>query len=112
MKKFLFSLSCMATLGMLFSLVAQASERQQCYYPKQYQTFRAPGYHPNAYDDGYREGTETARRGEAYQPRSSGGEFGRGFQEGYYHQPYTGQRNIVRDRRQAYATMQCRTFSE
>jgi hypothetical protein len=51
--------------------------------------------HPHAYADGYREGQQSARRGEDYKPRSTGGEFARGFDDGYYNRRYTGQEYVV-----------------
>ena len=47
--------------------------------------------HPHAYADGYREGEQSARNREAYKPRTAGGEFARGFEDGYFNRPYTGQ---------------------
>jgi glucan-binding YG repeat protein len=47
--------------------------------------------HPNAYADGYREGKVNAQKGEKYAPRSGGGEFSRGFDDGYYGKNSTGQ---------------------
>ena len=37
----------------------------------------------SAYQDGYSEGRESYRSAEAYRPRTSGGEFARGFDDGY-----------------------------
>lgn len=47
--------------------------------------------HPNAYVDGYREGKMSAQKGEKYSPRTGGGEFGRGFDDGYNRKESTGQ---------------------
>ncbi|MEH2291977.1 hypothetical protein [Nostoc sp.] len=51
--------------------------------------------HPHAYANGYREGEQSARNREAYKPRTAGGEFARGFQDGYLNLPYAGQENVV-----------------
>ncbi|MGK7945505.1 MAG: hypothetical protein AB4058_13645 [Microcystaceae cyanobacterium] len=47
--------------------------------------------HPSAYQDGYGEGRLSAQRGDKYEPRTAGGEFGRGFDDGYYGNNNTGQ---------------------
>ena len=47
--------------------------------------------HPNAYTDGYREGKMNAQKGEKYVARTGGGEFSRGFDDGYYGKNSTGQ---------------------
>ncbi|MHC5862733.1 hypothetical protein [Nostoc sp.] len=51
--------------------------------------------HPHAYADGYREGEQTARNRVAYKPRAVGGEFARGFEDGYFNLPYAGQETVV-----------------
>ncbi|MEH2376182.1 hypothetical protein [Nostoc sp.] len=51
--------------------------------------------HSHAYANGYREGEQSARNREAYKPRTGGGEFARGFQDGYLNLPYAGQENVV-----------------
>lgn len=63
--------------------------------------------HPTAYADGYREGQNNRLSGQPYQPRNAGGEFARGFDDGYYNRPYTGQRYIVPDTVNSYTTMNC-----
>lgn len=50
---------------------------------------------PHAYADGFREGEQSARNRVAYKPRTVGGEFARGFQDGYLNLPYAGQENVV-----------------
>lgn len=52
-------------------------------------------YHPNAYKDGYREGEQSLKEKKPYKPRTAGGEFGRGFEDGYYGRKFTGQRQEV-----------------
>ena len=51
--------------------------------------------HPNAYADGFRQGEQSARDGKAYRPRTAGGEFARGFEDGYFNRPYTGQKVVI-----------------
>jgi hypothetical protein len=51
--------------------------------------------HSQAYADGYRQGQQSFREGQAYQPRTVGGDFGRGFEDGYFNRPYTGQQVVV-----------------
>ena len=51
--------------------------------------------HPHAYADGYRQGEQSARDGKAYKPRTAGGEFAQGFEDGYFNRPYTGQKVVV-----------------
>lgn len=67
--------------------------------------------HPAAYRDGYREGQRSVRKNEAYKPRSVGGEFARGFDDGYYDHPFDGQQYAVDDRVEAYTTNQCETYT-
>jgi hypothetical protein len=49
----------------------------------------------HAYADGYREGEQSARNKQAYQPQTTRGEFARGFHDGYFNLPYNGQENVV-----------------
>jgi hypothetical protein len=49
----------------------------------------------HAYADGYREGEQSARNRVAYKPRTVGGEFARGFEDGYFNLPYSGQETVV-----------------
>lgn len=103
-------------LGLLsiseFSLgaMAIAGQIQYCYPIQKTRTLQDPGSHPQAYDNGYREGAATARAKKPYEPRSAGGEFARGFEDGYYGRPYAGQQNTVPDRTDTYSTKQCRTY--
>jgi hypothetical protein len=85
-----------------------AGQYQYCYPVTQYRTVRDPAYHPQAYEDGYREGANVARKSEKYEPRTVGGEFARGFDDGYEGRPLTGQRNTIADRQESYETSQCR----
>lgn len=92
------------------ALSAQAGQYQHCYPIQKTRTVEDPGYHPNAYDNGYREGAESSRKLESYQPRTAAGEFSRGFDDGYYGRLYTGQKNTVPNRQETYETSQCRTY--
>jgi hypothetical protein len=94
-----------------FPKLAQAAQYQHCYYSQKVRIIQDSGNHSNAYDDGYREGAEAARRGDAYEARSVGGEFARGFEDGYHNRPYTGQQNVVPDRTETYQTRECRNYS-
>jgi hypothetical protein len=87
-----------------------AGQYQYCYPVTQYRTVRDPAYHPQAYEDGYREGANVARKYEKYEPRTVGGEFARGFDEGYEGRPLAGQRNTIADRQESYETSQCRNY--
>ncbi|MEH2252959.1 hypothetical protein [Nostoc sp.] len=51
--------------------------------------------HPHAYANGFREGEQSARNRVAYKPRTGGGEFARGFEDGYLNLPYAGQEDVV-----------------
>jgi hypothetical protein len=55
-------------------------------------TERSDAYHPQAYNDGYREGIASKAKRETYQARSAGGEFARGFEDGYFGRTNSGQR--------------------
>jgi hypothetical protein len=55
-------------------------------------TWQSDAYNATAYADGYREGVESKAKRETYQVRSAGGEFARGFEDGYFGRKSTGQR--------------------
>ncbi|MGB3208325.1 MAG: hypothetical protein WBB28_25350 [Crinalium sp.] len=55
------------------------------------------GNHQNAYADGYREGQQSARDRQTYRPRTAGGNFDRGFYDGYYNRPYRDGRYLSRE---------------
>lgn len=63
-------------------------EQQELWFTKDN---RDNANHPGAYADGYREGRMNAQKGEKYVARSGGGEFSRGFDDGYYGNKSTGQ---------------------
>ncbi len=67
--------------------------------------------HPGAYRDGYIQGRQSASKRESYKPRTAGGEFAQGFRDGYYGRPFTGQKYVVPDTVQYYASGPCDTFS-
>ncbi|MBO3458185.1 hypothetical protein G7B40_017635 [Aetokthonos hydrillicola Thurmond2011] len=81
-----------------------------CYPYTQWLVREDPADHPQAYSDGYRQGRESSRKNEKYKPRTAGGEFARGFRDGYYGRSFTGQRVIVADRYQPYVTSNCGWF--
>lgn len=61
-------------------------ERQELYVAK------SAAYHAEAYSDGYREGSASKAKSETYRARTAGGEFARGFEDGYFGRRNTGQR--------------------
>ncbi len=56
---------------------------------------RSDAYHAQAYSDGYREGIASKAKRETYQARTAGGEFARGFEDGYFGRATSGQRYTV-----------------
>jgi hypothetical protein len=78
-----------------------------CYPVTRWFVDQDPGYHPRAYSDGYRQGRESANNRETYKPRTAGGEFSRGFDDGYYGKEFSGQKHIVVNAYQPYTTNQC-----
>ncbi len=82
--------------SLLFPQAAKADRVVSCYPVTENRVLKeSAADHPHAYADGYREGEQSARNREAYQPRTAGGEFARGFEDGYFNRPYTGQENVV-----------------
>ncbi len=55
-------------------------------------------YHPQAYADGYTQGQRSSADGDKYERRTAGGEFARGFKDGYYGKEFVGQKIVVPDR--------------
>jgi hypothetical protein len=90
------------TSALIFSETAQAGKRDRrerqetyCYPVNQKRVSRDSAYHPRAYTDGYRQGRASARKGDVYKPRTAGGEFARGFEDGYFGEEFSGQTHIV-----------------
>ncbi|MFB2769743.1 hypothetical protein ACE1AT_10705 [Pelatocladus sp. BLCC-F211] len=81
-----------------------------CYPITQWLVDEDPAYHPQAYADGYRQGRESAKKGNTYKPRTAGGEFARGFDDGYYGRKFAGQKNIVPNEYRPYTTTDCDWF--
>ena len=99
-------------VSFLFAPQAQATLYDDCYLVPQPVVIRNPASHPGAYADGYNEGQDSVRHGHAYKPRTAGGEFARGFEDGYYDRPFTGQKYAVEDRVEYYTSSPCEhTFS-
>jgi hypothetical protein len=98
-----------ASVSSCFCSIAQAKPKKTtvCVPVQQLRVVRDAADHPSAYRDGYREGQESARKNEVYKPRTVGGEFARGFEEGYYSQPFTGQQYEVPERLEAYTVQHC-----
>ncbi|HEY9652212.1 MAG TPA: hypothetical protein V6C95_16235 [Coleofasciculaceae cyanobacterium] len=88
-----------------------ADTQTVCYPVTQAQVIQNPADHPNAYADGYSEGRQSARKGETYRPRTAGGEFGRGYNDGYYGRDFTGQEYSVANRVEYYTSQQCNTYT-
>lgn len=78
-----------------------------CYPVTQWYIDEDAGYHPQAYADGYRQGRASANNGNQYKPRTAGGEFARGFDDGYYGREFAGQKQVVPNTVQPYTTTQC-----
>ncbi len=96
--------------SVVFTAQALASTYTDCYPVTQSRIIQNPADHPGAYADGYSEGRRSAGKREAYKPRTAGGEFARGFEDGYYKRPFTGQEYEVRDKVQHYTTQDCDTY--
>ncbi len=94
----------------VFTAQALASTYTACSPVTQSRIIQNPADHPDAYADGYSEGRRSASKGEAYKPRTVGGEFARGFEDGYYKRSFTGQEYEVRDKVQHYTTQLCDTY--
>ena len=95
-----------------FTQSAEADDRYTVCYPITHQKVSEDAAdHPGAYRDGYRQGTDSARDGEAYRPRTAGGEFARGYEDGYYGRRFSRQRYVVPNRVEYYTTQQCTTHT-
>ncbi|MDZ7965147.1 MAG: hypothetical protein RM368_09240 [Nostoc sp. DedSLP03] len=90
----IFSLIAGST-SLLFPQAAKADRVVYCRPVIDNRVLNSAANHPNAYTNGFREGQQSARNREAYKPRTVGGEFARGFQDGYLNLPYAGQENVV-----------------
>lgn len=97
-------------VSLIFAPQAQATIYDDCDLVPQVRIHRNPADHPDAYADGYSEGRQSIRKKEPYKPRTAGGEFARGFEDGYYGRSFTGQKYAVRDRVQYYTSQECDTF--
>ena len=95
----------------LFAQSANADTYSVCYPVTQQQVSQDAADHPSAYRDGYREGRESARDGDAYRPRSAGGEFARGYEDGYYGRRFAGQQYVIPNRVDYYTAQQCNTYT-
>jgi hypothetical protein len=81
-----------------------------CYPVTQWLVDEDPAYHPQAYADGYRQGQSSAKNGETYKPRTAGGEFARGFDDGYYRREFANQKQTVPNVIKPYTTSDCGWF--
>jgi hypothetical protein len=82
-----------------------------CYPVTSREIRQNPADHPGAYADGYSEGRRSASKGESFKPRTAGGEFARGFDDGYYGRSFTGQEYNVPDKVTYNTTSDCNTYS-
>ncbi|MBV9385868.1 MAG: hypothetical protein JOZ78_05505 [Chroococcidiopsidaceae cyanobacterium CP_BM_ER_R8_30] len=85
------ALLSLATISMplLFSQAARADE-VYCHPVTDKQVSRNSANYPNAYAAGYQAGEQRFRDGVGYKPQEEGGEFARGFEDGYFNRPYNG----------------------
>ncbi len=105
-------LSCAtAPVFLLFTQPAKADTATYCYPVTRREVIQNSADHPNAYANGYSEGLQIARKGEVYKPRTAGGEFSRGFDDGYYGRPFLGQRYAVPDQVREFTTQECETYT-
>lgn len=93
-----------------FSQPAKADLVSYCYPVTQRNVIQNAADHPGAYADGYSEGRKSRRDGDAYTARTAGGEFARGFEDGYYGRRFTGQEYVVRDKIERFTTQECNTY--
>jgi hypothetical protein len=110
-----------ATIFLLSNQPAEAHRYRYPYYRDYYRAYpirycypvtrwfvnQDPAYHPRAYSDGFRQGRESAKRGNSYKERTAGGEFARGFEDGYYGKEFRGQKHIVANVYQPFTTNEC-----
>ena len=93
--------------SLLFPQAAKADRVIYCHPVTDNRVIKDSADHPHAYADGYREGEQSARNREAYKPRTAGGEFARGFEDGYFNRPYTAQEDVVPNRIVQHTTQDC-----
>jgi len=79
------------SIPLLFSQAAKADQEIYCHPATGNQVSKNSVDSLHAYADGYREGEQSFRDGVAYKPRTEGGEFARGFEDGYFNRSYNGQ---------------------
>ncbi len=93
MKRIIASTLIILTIGSTFILYKEKAQAQaNCWTPSKDDD---PANHSEAYSDGYRQGVESAQKREKYRPRVVGGEFARGFKEGYDDSPYNNLNSTV-----------------
>lgn len=93
-----------------FSQPAKADIVTYCYPVTQSNVIKNAADHRGAYADGYSEGRKSQSDGDAYTPRTAGGEFARGFEDGYYGRRFTGQEYAVRDKIERFITQECNSY--
>jgi hypothetical protein len=84
--------------------------KRYCYPITRWYVDQDPAYHPRAYSDGYRQGRASAKRGDSFKERTAGGEFARGFEDGFYGREFQGQKHIVANVYQPFTTSECNWY--
>lgn len=87
------SIVLLSLTNISFLVSSQAARADQiiCHPVNDNQVTRNWANGPQAYADGFREGQQSFRDGVAYKPQTAGGEFARGFEDGYFNRRYSGQ---------------------
>lgn len=112
MNKIVAVLTCVTVPASIFlSQPAKADLGTYCYPVRRAQVLKDAADHPGAYRDGYSEGRQSKRNGDIYRPRTSGGEFARGFEDGYYGRRFAGQSITIPNRVEYYASQQCHNYT-
>ena len=106
------ALGALATIptSLFFTQPARAGLDGDYCYPVAH-IYQSAADHPGAYKDGYVQGRQSASKRESYKPRTAGGEFAQGFEDGYYGRSFAGQKHFVPDTVQYYASGPCDNFS-
>ncbi|MBV8882812.1 MAG: hypothetical protein JO235_02250 [Chroococcidiopsidaceae cyanobacterium CP_BM_RX_35] len=80
--------------ALLCPQAAKADQVVDCHPITENQASRNSADNARAYAYGYREGEQSFRDGVPYKPRTAGGEFARGFEDGYFNRPYASQGDV------------------
>ena len=109
MKKIVATLLSLVTGStfLLFPRTAKADRVIYCHPVTDNRVLQDSVARQHAYADGFRQGEQSARNREAYKPQAAGGEFARGFEDGYFNRPYAGQEDVVPSRVVQSTTQDC-----